>query len=85
MRGQNITIRPETDAGHDAIRHANQEAFDLTPSQMRSVDSGAGEGGGRKRSAKRVGCGGRDGALSDIVSFRRGDCDKTVVGLARVA
>ena len=47
MRGQNITIRPETDADHDAIRHANQEAFDLTPSQMRSVDSGAREGGAK--------------------------------------
>ena len=31
MRGQNITIRPETAADHDAIRHVNQEAFDLPP------------------------------------------------------
>ena len=58
MRGQNITIRPETAADHDAIRHVNQEAFDLTPSQMRSVDSVGREGGERKRSAKWVGTAG---------------------------
>ena len=36
MRGQNITIRPETAADHDAIRQVNQEAFDLTPSRCTS-------------------------------------------------
>ena len=36
MRGQDITIRPETAADHDAIRHVNQEAFDLTPSRCTS-------------------------------------------------
>ena len=33
MRGQNITIRPETAADHDAIRHVDQEVVDLTPSR----------------------------------------------------
>ena len=36
MGGQDITIRPETAADHDAIRHVNQEAFDLTPSRCTS-------------------------------------------------
>ena len=27
MRGQNTTIRPETDADHDSIQHVNREAF----------------------------------------------------------
>jgi hypothetical protein len=36
VRGQNITIRPETAADHDAIRHVNQEAFDLTPCRCTS-------------------------------------------------
>ena len=36
MGGQDITIRPETAADHDAIRHVNQEAFDLTSSRCTS-------------------------------------------------
>ena len=36
MRGQNITIHPETAADHDVIRHVNQEAFDLTLSRCTS-------------------------------------------------
>ena len=36
MGGQDITIRPETAADHDAIRHVNQEAFDLIPSRCTS-------------------------------------------------
>jgi hypothetical protein len=36
VRGQNLTIRPETAADHDAIRHVNQEAFDLTSSRCTS-------------------------------------------------